>query len=480
MMNYRANWSTIFVLMAFLSFGSYVYANDEPPLPLGLGEEYSEPALPSGLDGDTQEPSLPEGLDETTDTEKTEMAKDETPRLFDFSGFWEARAGIRTQHDEHEKDMSIGETRLQIDIEKQWEGVLFKLVNDFLYDSVLDEHDVKLEEVRGFIYLRELSFTLTPTDFMDVKLGRQILTWGTGDLFFINDLFPKDWNAFFIGRNTNYLKAPSDALKVSLFSDWLNLDIVYTPSFDSDRFIDGKRISYWNNNFMRRTGRDNVVESDKPNRWFRDDEIALRLYRNIASYELAFYGYRGFWKSPNGFDEFSGKARFPDLSVYGASIRGSISKGIGNIEVGYYDSSEDRDGNNPFVRNSEFRLLVGYEQEVAQNLTLGIQYYLEHMMKYYAYRQNLPQGLPAADENRHVITLRLTKLLMNQELRISLFTFYSPSDEDTYMRPNTHYKITDHWSVEIGGNVFIGKRDHTFFGQFEKNNNVYIGVQYCF
>jgi hypothetical protein len=75
---------------------------------------------------------------------------------------------------------------------------------------------------------------------MDVKLGRQILTWGTGDLIFINDLFPKDWISFFIGRDTDYLKAPSDAIKVSLFGEQANLDIVYTPQFDSDRFIEGR------------------------------------------------------------------------------------------------------------------------------------------------------------------------------------------------------------------------------------------------
>ncbi len=62
-----------------------------------------------------------------------------------------------------------------------------------------------------------------------ITLGRQILTWGTGDLVFINDLFPKDWVSFFIGRDVEYLKAPSDALKVSAFSSWANLDLVYTP-----------------------------------------------------------------------------------------------------------------------------------------------------------------------------------------------------------------------------------------------------------
>jgi len=154
-----------------------------------------------------------------------------------------------------------------------------------------------------------------PFAFIDLKVGRQILTWGTGDLIFINDLFPKDWQSFFIGRDSEYLKAPSDTVKVSFFSDLANLDIVYTPQFDPDRFIRGERISYWNSNLGRLAGRDAIIHTDKPNRWFRDDEIAVRLYRNINNYEFALYGYRGYWKSPAGQNAAGTQALFPDLNV---------------------------------------------------------------------------------------------------------------------------------------------------------------------
>jgi len=50
----------------------------------------------------------------------------------------------------------------------------------------------------------------------------------------------------------------------------------------------------------------------------------------------------------------------------------------------------------------------------------------------------------ARDEARHVLTLRLTQMLMNQNLMFSLFSFYSPSDNDAYFRPIITYKITDH------------------------------------
>jgi len=467
---------------------------DEPPLPDGVDADEpalpegadDEPGLPEGVEGaktDEGEPGLPEGAETKEPEEKEPEETEAAPGKklpFDITGFWEFRAGLRLQDDPYQRDMSIGETRLQLDFEKTWNKFTFKAVADLVYDPVYGHHSIHAEEGRGWLDLRQANVAFSPLKFMDVKVGRQILTWGTGDLLFINDLFPKDWNAFFIGRDTEYLKAPSDALKMSFFTDLVNVDVVYVTRFDADRFIDGRRISYYNTMLGRLAGRDAIANEIQRDEWFTEDEIAARLYRNIKGYEFALYGYRGYWKSPAGMDPTTGRATFPKLSVWGASVRGPVGKGIGNVEFGYYDSRDDPGGGNPFVANSEFRFLVGYEQEIATDFTAGVQYYLEWMDDYSAYKRMLPAGVPRRDEHRHVITLRLTKLLMNQNLKLSLFAYYSPSDADAYLRPNVSYKIDDHWTVEAGANVFLGNRNTTFFGQFEKNTNVYVAARYGF
>jgi len=89
------------------------------------------------------------------------------------------------------------------------------LTADLLADEAAPDQDLRLNQGDGWLDLREASMSLRPTDDLDVRLGRQILTWGTGDLVFINDLFPKDWNAFILGRDEDYLKAPSDAFRLA-------------------------------------------------------------------------------------------------------------------------------------------------------------------------------------------------------------------------------------------------------------------------
>jgi hypothetical protein len=460
----------------------------EPALPEGLGgsskENADEPSLPAGLGASTDEPELPDGLGggESSVRVEEDAAREGLSLPFELTGFAEVRTGWRTQTDPVEDEESITEARLQLEADKRWAGGGLKVAADFLYDAVADDEDIDLHRGQGWIDLRQANIYFTPLSFMDVKVGRQILTWGTGDLLFINDNFPKDWVSFFSGRDVEYLKAPSDAAKVSLFGDWVNVDVIYTPQFDPDRYISGERISYYNAGLGRLAGEDAVVEADRPDDWFSDDEWAVRAYRNLGGTELALYGYDGFWKSPAG-QNMEGEATFPRLSVYGASVRGNFAAGIGNLEVGLQDSRDDGEGDDPMVRNSEFRVLAGYEQDlsfIAPDFTIGLQYYLEQMLDYEEYEQTLPEGMPAADEHRHVLTLRLTKQLLQQNLELSVFTYYSPSDEDGYLRPAASYKVTDDWLVAVGGNVFFGDEIHTFFGQFENNNNVYASARYSF
>ena len=116
-------------------------------------------------------------------------------------GFVDLRGGMRSQTDPTQKDQSLQESRFQLDLYRAGDLATLQLRADFLYDAILSEQDVDLEEGQGAIDLREAYILLYPSDSLDLKVGRQILTWGTGDLLFINDMFPKDWQSFFIGRD---------------------------------------------------------------------------------------------------------------------------------------------------------------------------------------------------------------------------------------------------------------------------------------
>jgi hypothetical protein len=90
-----------------------------------------------------------------------------------------------------------------------------------------------------------------------------------------------------------------------------------------------------------------------------------------------------------GEQNVTSQAIFPDLNVYGASVRGAIGKGIGNLEVGYYESADDLSGKNNLIDNSQMWYLIGYTREIEKDFTAGVQYYVEQMMDYSQYKSNL-------------------------------------------------------------------------------------------
>lgn len=385
-------------------------------------------------------------------------------------GFLEGAAGVRlVDNPGQSRDFTLGEGRLQLELTQ--EGPLdsrLYLKGDLIGDGV---------EEKGDADLREFYLDLSPLPLLDVRLGRQIVTWGTGDLIFINDLFPKDFTSFFIGRNLEYLKVGSDAAKLSIYPGPFSLDLVVTPRFTPSEIPNGERLSFFNPFANRLSASGERLSAEKPPFTPGNTEIAARLYRDFGSYEAALYGFRGFFKEPAGMDPTQRVLFYPKLSTYGSSLRGPFLGGIGSAEFGYYDSREDSSGTNPLIENSSLKYLLGYEREIWTDFTVRGQYFIEQMLDYGEYKATLPAGAPEKSELRHLLFLRMTQFLRYQTLELSLVGFYSPSDEDGMLNPQVSYKINDRWSVTSGANIFFGKRDFTQFGQLSGDDNLYLRLR---
>ncbi len=466
---------------------------DEPALPSGLGGSKDErdgrddeaPALPSGLGGPPASdiPDLPSGLDSDASAASMDEPTEPVARswLEGWTGFWDVRYGRRVRDDANQRGTALLETRLQLSRDTYVGNALLRFTADLVYDDIAPEQGLDLERGQGVVDLREAFIGLPVGDRIDLRVGRQVLTWGVGDLLFLNDLFPKDWNSFFVGRDLEYLKAPSDAVRAAFFLPSFNVDVVYTPRFDSDRYLDNRRLSFFDPRFGQIAGGNVPFDPVLPDAWFDDDEWAVRAYRLLGGWELAAYGYRGFWKSPEGFDQVTGRPRFPRLDVWGASARGTVGPGVFSAEVAFYDSREDDAGTNPFIPNAEQRLLAGWDQELVANLSLGLQYYVERTEDHAALLATWPDGVGRPpDRHRHLLTGRLTWLTHGQNVTWSAFVFASSSDQDAYLRGSWSWKPTDRWTVSAGFNAFEGSNSDSFFGQFETNSNLYAALRYGF
>ena len=386
-------------------------------------------------------------------------------------GFLELAVGTRTANNPlWEDDLSLGDMRFQYEGQYETDRYSIRLKGDALADEVKNN-------ITGD--LREGMLQFAVGNSVDVRMGRQILTWGTGDLLFLNDLFPKDWNSFLSGRDDEYLKAPSDALRISWFGSAANLDVAWMPSFMADRYIDGSRLGYYSPAAGDTIA--NWIDGQRPARSPENSELAMRLYGIRGAQEWALYVFRGFGGQPRAFDPVNNVPTFARLHSLGASIRGPLAGGLYNLETAWHHAPDDSEGDNPNQPNSELRFLAGYEREMITNLSTGMQYYIEWLQDYDSLKDNWPFAAEdRPDEQRHVITVRLTYRMMRDSLMPGLMTFYSPSDEDFFLRPTLLYRHSDQLQMNLGANVFGGRTKSTFYGQFEDETSVYARLRYSF
>lgn len=386
-----------------------------------------------------------------------------------WSGFVETGFGGRVSDElQLSSDGTLRELRWRLETEWHGDMVTVGFKADAGYDDV---------ENNGYADLRDLTLAFKLGDDIDVKVGRQVLTWGTGDLVFLNDLFPKDFVSFFAGRDDEYLKAPGDALRVTRFADGWNIDFVWTPVFESDEYLTGKRFSFFSPLAGQNVAPRPPLSAIEPDESFDNGEFALRLFRTVEGREYALYAYHGFFKQPTALTETL-EATFAPLSAIGASLRRPLGSGLVNVESSFYLSRDDRDGTDPLVPNDQLRLLAGYEWEARPNFTVGLQYYLEWTLDHDELVDNSPFPEFEPDEIRHLLTNRLTYRAGRDRHTYSLFTFYSPSDDDFYLRPSYAYRHSDRWSLTAGANLFGGDDRHTFFGQLEDASNAYLRFRF--
>jgi len=171
-----------------------------------------------------------------------------------FHGFVQANYSVRaTKTDDapkmmaaHEKDLILGDERVQLELSH------FSAAGNA---SISAKLDIYRDAISGGakIDVREAYLDLSLWKF-DWRIGRQIITWGLGDLTFINDTFPKDWVALLSGQPLQYLKIGSDALNVSFHPGFIEVQAIVVPFFEPDNLPFNRSTAIYNSLvFMRQS-----------------------------------------------------------------------------------------------------------------------------------------------------------------------------------------------------------------------------------
>lgn len=387
---------------------------------------------------------------------------------YELRGFIDTRYGTRLEHTDYfDRQTSLAETRAQGDLRFKASDYEFNIKADLTYDDVIDG---------AYVDVREAYVELPANQYAQVRIGRQNIMWGLGDLLVANDVFPKDFMGLYYGRDAEaeYMVLSSDSVRASVFLPGSTLDLVFAKYRPWD-IPTGERFSYFNPFLQQITGEKNVLDVKD------NDKIAFmsRWGGNFSGKEVYLYFNYSYWQSPEGFDPQTQQLYYPRLNTYGFSIRNELGAGIFSLDTAYYDSVEDGHGDKFWIRNSETRFILAYDFELVKNLNLSFQWYQEQHRDHDEDVISQPAGFNALPKYYNLYTMRVNQMLMSQKMTLSLFIFHSTTQKDTYLRLNLFYKFNDHWMTNIGLNNFTGDEQGRL-GQLKHNSNAFAAIRWSF
>jgi hypothetical protein len=362
------------------------------------------------------------------------------------------------------------ESRLQLELTRKTPQLEFLAKTDFVYDPAA------VQGSQAHVDLREGYLTWYGRN-LDLRVGKQIITWGVGDLIFLTDLFPKDWVAFITGAPIEYLKKGSTAVKANWYlKDW-SLETIFIPALQRDSLPSGDELVHFVP-FPQATARRLVL----PPKTLPNSELALRASRMIGGYSTSLYLFRGIDPMPSfHFDPTTSTVTETHhrLDMAGASAQGNAHGYLLSGEVAYY-RTQDTAGTNPEIANPSLKLLLAAERVVKDKRTASVQLLFEYMLHHGRYESTLPPGFPSQSQLRKTVTLRLRDSLRRDTFRPTVYLLYNLDDRDFFVKAEYEQDLMPGTWYALGVNLFGGEFRHTMYGQFRGDENVYFTLRRAF
>lgn len=328
-------------------------------------------------------------------------------------------------------------------------------------------HDQGLRSGRAAV--REGFVDWSPTGDLNLKLGRQVLTWGVSDYLYVNDIFPKNYDSFFTGGGFDRMKVPVDAARLAWHTGVADVETVVSRS-KADRSPDPQRFT------AMAMSRSAVEEDDADHQ----ADVAVKLSSHAGGWDWAAYAASLRSREARYFMDASGlRLDRPRLQHVGFSLTGNTAGGLAWIEgaLRHVDDERSMSVSRHFL-GSSMKLIGGYSREIGADLTASAQLQLEAATSRDRYLASLAPGVRATKAVNTIVHLRLHGRWNNQTLGAGAQLFVG-NEGDTHFNPFASWSPADGWTIEGGANLFNGKPD-TRYGVLKDDSNVYVLGRYSF
>ncbi|GAB1484196.1 hypothetical protein MASR2M78_30130 [Treponema sp.] len=339
----------------------------------------------------------------------------------------------------------------------------------FYGNVVLYERDGKVELPE----LRELYIDLHGAAF-DLRMGKQQIIWGKGDGVFITDLVsPKDLSQFLIPDFEELRRAVTGA-RVDLYAGYHGLQLVWLPWFTPSIAPDMNSIWAPTLPFPTMPVFQATVE---PEFELENGEYFAKYSYMGQSFDLALMG-GYFWNDTPAYTRVSMvpltvKGEYYRSSMAGYAVSGTLGPLVLRSEGAFYLDKRYQTSAMSYARGyaekNALQYLVGADYSIL-GITFGLQYIQDIILDH--------DDALINDELKNTLTLVVAKTFRSETIKTELFSYLSLDTQSGLVKPKITWNLSDGLELSSGAYIFFG--DEGDYGQYDKNDGIYVGAKLSF
>ena len=356
-------------------------------------------------------------------------------------------------------------TRARLELHANYgEASLFSSVN-LAYNGIIKD--------QTGAFLREAYFDYAGR-FLEVKAGRQIITWGVADGLRITDLIsPMDYTEF-MANDYDDIRVPVNAINLKYPGESFSAEVVFVPV--PEYFV----LPTSDDNPWQMTALNGMQMdlSGTPAKRIKNSEIGGRLRFFLENLDFSLTALHTYNKSPVTIASYNPqqqkaviKGIYEPLNVIGGDVSIPAGEIVIRGEVAAYFGEPIALKNSMDYRyRSSFNALLGIDWYAGDNWTVMAQYMHKVIMDY--------REVLGTEQNTSMITARISKEVLNNTLKLSVYGMFDVDNVGFYVRPAADYLLSDQITLSLGADWLGGKRGT--FKTYKKNTQIWVKGKYFF
>lgn len=382
----------------------------------------------------------------------------------DVKGFIDTYHALRT---ESPNDWMASRSRVrgELTVEKGNAGMFVSA--NAVYNSLLKDQS-------GF-FLRE-AYLYYGKSGLDIRAGRQIITWGVADAMRLTDVIsPMDFTEF-LTQDYDDIRIPVNGIRVRYTRPKWSAEAIMIPvssfyelSTDSDNpwavNLPGVAVPY------------SINLDNTPEKQFRNVEYGGRIGAYLSGVDFNLYALRTWNKMPvfrktiAADGSLSCDGEYRRMTMLGADLSVPLGKFVVRAEAAeYLGEAQDPVVNAAVVTRNSTNALIGVDWYAGNDWQLGLQYSHKYII-------GKMSGI-SSYKNSGMATVRISKNLLHNTLSISNFGYVDVANGGVYNRLYADYALTDQIHAFLGYDFFHADKGQ--FAMYDYNSEVWIKLKYSF